>query len=183
MPKKAKVIKSMRRQTVVYWAPAQPDWQNKPQFAGAVEIDARRVERSEEVKTADQFELVILLYKGAAKHLNLAKKFLREGDIENRVGSINKAAAMIGELQAALDYEKGGEIAASLNQLYSYMLNRLASANYDQKTEPLDEVLQLLGTLQSAWAQARVEYNQLPAPSQFNGQPQGTAPATPAAVR
>ena len=137
-----------------------------------------------EVKTADQFELVILLYKGAAKHLKFARKFILEGDIENRVTSINKAAAMIGELQAALDCEKGGEIAASLNQLYSYMLNRLATANYDQKIEPLDEVLQLLGTLQSAWAQARVEYNQLPTtPSQFSGQPQGAAPAAPAAVR
>jgi flagellar protein FliS len=88
---------------------------------------------------------------------------------------------MIGELQAALDYEKGGEIAASLNQLYSYMLSRLASANYDQKIEPLNEVLQLLGTLQSAWAQARVEYNQLPASGQF-GKNQGAA-AVPAAVR
>ena len=40
-----------------------------------------------EVKTADQFELVLLLYKGAVKHLKFAKKYMLEGDIEKRVGS------------------------------------------------------------------------------------------------
>ena len=51
--------------------------------------------REMEVKTADQFELVLLLYKGAAQHLNFAKKYLANGDIERRVSSINRATAMI----------------------------------------------------------------------------------------
>jgi len=114
--------------------------------------------REMEVKTADQFELVLLLYKGAAQHLNLARQYITQKDIERRLKALNKAAAMIGELQTALDFEKGGEIAASLNQLYSYMLNRLWVANSTQNTAPIDEVLRLLSTLQSAWDQARVEY-------------------------
>jgi len=115
--------------------------------------------REMEVKTADQFELVLLLYKGAAQHLNFAKKHIADHDIERRVNSINKATAMIGELQAALDFDKGGEIAVSLNQLYSYMMNRLSIANLNQDPGPIDEVLGLLSTLQSAWEQARIEYS------------------------
>jgi flagellar protein FliS len=117
--------------------------------------------REMEVKTADQFELVLLLYKGAAQHLHLAKQYLHQKDIEKRLQALNKAAAMIGELQTALDFEKGGEIAASLNQLYSYMLNRLWIANSNQDTAPIDEVLSLLSTLQSAWDQARAEYKSM----------------------
>lgn len=117
--------------------------------------------RETEVKTADQFELVLLLYKGAAQHLNFAKKYIADKNIERRVGSINKATAMIGELQTALDFDKGGEIAVSLNKLYSYMMNRLSIANSEQDSAPIDEVLGLLSTLQSAWEQARIEYNRM----------------------
>ena len=115
--------------------------------------------REMEVKTADQFELVLLLYKGAAYHLNLARQHILRKEIEQRLKALNKAAAMIGELQTALDFEKGGEIASSLNQLYSYMLRQLWIANSKQDVLPIEEVLKLLSTLQSAWEQARVEYS------------------------
>ena len=118
--------------------------------------------REMEVKTADQFELVLLLYKGAAHHLNLAKRYLGDEDIEQRTRSINKAVSMIGELQTALDFEKGGDIAVSLGRLYSYMLIQLSAANSKQSVAPIDEVLGLLSTLQSAWEQARIEYNSSP---------------------
>jgi len=123
-----------------------------------------------EVKTADPFGLVLLLYKGAVQHLNLAKKHMASHDIEQRVKSLNKATAMIGELQAALDFDRGGEIAASLNRLYSYMLNRLAVANSQQDTGPIDEVLRLLSTLQSAWEQAKIEYNGFSAGPSLRGE-------------
>ncbi len=125
--------------------------------------------RETEVRTADQFELVLLLYKGATQHLNLAKKHIASNDIERRVQSINRATAMIGELQAALDFNKGGEIAVSLNKLYSYMMNRLSIANSKQDSAPVNEVLALLSTLQSAWEQARIEYNRLSPGAQIRG--------------
>lgn len=111
-----------------------------------------------EVNTADPFELLLILYKGATHHLNLAKKFLESKDIEQRVRSINKAIAMIGELQAALNLEEGKHIAASLDRLYAYMLKRLTLANLKRDPALLDEVTQLLSTLQSAWEQGRPYY-------------------------
>jgi flagellar protein FliS len=126
--------------------------------------------REMEVKTADQFELVLLLYKGAVQHLNLAKQHILNRDIEQRLKALNKASAMIGELQTALDFENGGEIASSLNQLYSYMLNQLWVANSKQDSAPIDQVLKLLSTLQSAWEQARIEYNRASSEAQLRGQ-------------
>jgi flagellar protein FliS len=112
-----------------------------------------------QIKTADQFELVLLLYKAAVKHLTLAKRHIEGARIEQRVGSLNKSCAIIGELQAALDFDNGGEIAVSLSRLYAYMLNRLSVANLNQDLSPIDEVIGLLSQLQSAWEQARIEYN------------------------
>jgi flagellar protein FliS len=139
--------------------------------------------RETEVKTADQFELLLLLYKGAAQHLNLAKRHMVNKDIEHRVNSINRATAMIGELQAALDFVKGGEIAVSLNRLYSYMMNRLSVANSKKDSAPIDEVLGLLSTLQSAWQQARVEYNRMSAGVQLKKQAPQLVERVPVAAR
>ena len=107
-----------------------------------------------EVQTADPFELVLILYKGAIDRLGQAKHFLQSGDIENRVLCLNKAAAMIAELQTALDFKNGGEIAVSLGRLYSYMQTRIAEANARKQVEPIDEVCHLLNVLLSAWEEA-----------------------------
>jgi flagellar protein FliS len=109
------------------------------------------------VRTADQLELVLILYKGAITQLNLAASHIRNRDIPNRVSCINKAVAMIGELQAALDFDRGGEIAASLNRLYSYILSRLTLANLRSDVVPIEETIELLSTLQSAWAEVRAQ--------------------------
>jgi flagellar protein FliS len=110
--------------------------------------------QSMEVKTADPLELVILLYKGAIKEARLAKRHMGEGKTGPRVTSINRAIAIIGELQATLDSKRGGEIARSLDRLYEYMIRRLTTANLRRDEEPLEEVARLLEDLLSGWERA-----------------------------
>ncbi len=113
--------------------------------------------RSMEVNAADPLELVILLYKGAIKEVRLAQKYLGSGDTGPRVSSINKTIAIIGELQASLDAKKGGQIARSLDRLYTYMIRRLTTANVQRSTEPLDDVARLLENLLSGWEGAQAK--------------------------
>ena len=54
-------------------------------------------------------------------------------------------------MNAALDRDRGGEIAGRLAQLYDYMLKRLLEANMHQSDPPLAEVVALLATLAEAW--------------------------------
>jgi flagellar protein FliS len=122
-----------------------------------------------EVKTADPMDLIHLLYKGAITRLKQAKANFNE--IEARVTALNKACAIIGELQAALDLENGGEIASSLNQLYSYMQRRLNRANSHQDLAAINEVISLLSTLESAWREATLaseQQTQVPNPGSEN---------------
>lgn len=108
-----------------------------------------------EVATADRFELLLLLYKGAIKEAKLAIQAFQSGNIEARVNHLNKVCAIIGELRAALDFERGGEIAVSLERLYHYMTRRLSDANLRRQTAPVEEVAKLLEVLLSAWEEAR----------------------------
>ena len=107
------------------------------------------------IQTADPIELILILCGGAVYHLKRATIFFEKGDIEQRVTAIDKAMAMIGELQAALDFDKGAEIATSLDLLYAYMLRRLTEANVTKDPQPVEEITKLLGILESAWRETR----------------------------
>lgn len=108
-----------------------------------------------DINTADPFELVLILYRGAIQNLSCSLDFFASRLIEKRVNAINRAGAMIGELQSTLDFEKGGQIASSLDRLYAYMLQRLLDANLQQDPLAVQEVIKLLKTLVSAWEEAQ----------------------------
>ncbi len=109
------------------------------------------------VKTANPLQLVVMLYEGAIQALQEAQEHLKSKRIAERVRCINRATAIISELQAALNMKDGGQIAASLNGLYAYMRQRVFAANVEQKSEPLAEVIKLLDNLRSAWMELAVQ--------------------------
>jgi flagellar secretion chaperone FliS len=125
------------------------------QHFGYMPPQARNFYRDTEIKTADGLELILILYRGASDQLRQARSHLAAGRIPQRTAALNKAMAMIGELQACLNKDKGGEIAASLDRLYTYMLRRLTEANIKQDSTRIDEVLKLLGVLESAWVEVQ----------------------------
>jgi flagellar secretion chaperone FliS len=103
------------------------------------------------IQTANPLQLVVMLYHGAVRNLHEARSHLQQGNIEGRTHAINRALAIISELQASLNFEEGGQVARSLESLYAYMKRQLVAANLGQETGPLAEVISLLTTLQSAW--------------------------------
>ena len=108
-----------------------------------------------EINTAGPFELILILYRGAIDNLKRARLHFDQDNIEQRVQCINRAVGMIGELQSALDFERGKEIASHLGRLYSYMQGRLIDANLKRQPEAVDEVAKLLEILRSAWEGAQ----------------------------
>lgn len=104
-----------------------------------------------EVLTADPVRLVQMLYRGALDAIDDARAYLKAGDIAARSRKITKALEILQELNAALDYEAGGELSRSLAALYDYSQRRLLEANLQQKDEPLAEVQHLLAELLDAW--------------------------------
>src|SRR3546814_4897539 len=62
-----------------------------------------------------------------------------------------RAMEIISHLQLTLDVEKGGEIGANLDRLYSYMLTRLPKVDIRNDPQAAREVIELLEPLRESW--------------------------------
>jgi len=89
-------------------------------------------------------KLILMLYEGALRFANFAKKAIREENIEEKVKYIIKTSNIFIELINSLDFEKGGDIAHYLNGLYAYQLQLLAKANLENNEKYLDDVIRVL---------------------------------------
>ena len=120
------------------------------------------------IKTASQGKLVVLLYEAAVKNLKNAESLIDE---ENKIKPSNmekfgkflqKAQAIITELQVSLDMEKCGEIAKNLMSLYIYFNQELISVNIKHDKTKLEYIEQQMSELLKAWKEASASASQTP---------------------
>ncbi|XZG69399.1 flagellar export chaperone FliS [Chitinibacteraceae bacterium HSL-7] len=105
-----------------------------------------------QVDAASPGRLVVMLYDGAIKASLIARQQMADGDIAGKGASLSKAIAIIDEgLRLALDHGQGGELAANLDALYSFMIQKLLEANLHNNAEAIDQVVTLLTDLRAAW--------------------------------
>ena len=103
------------------------------------------------IATESKGRLVVMLYDGAIKFMRLAVKELEAKDYEAKGRYINRAQDIINELNAVLDMESGGEIAANLRKLYVFMSKRLSEANVQRDPQMIREVISLMEELNKGW--------------------------------
>jgi len=112
---------------------------------------ARIAYRQIEVNGSNSLKLVVMLYDGAIRFLGDAKACLENRDLRGKTTAINRALAILGELQSTLRIEQGGEIAKSLDRLYTYITGKLLEANANNDPKGINEAIRLLHILNSAW--------------------------------
>ena len=103
------------------------------------------------VTQANAHQLIQMLMAGALEKIRLARRFMEEGKVAAKGEHISWAISIIAGLQASLDQEKGGEIAANLDALYTYLQDILVQANLRNSPELLEEADRLLSTVKEAW--------------------------------
>ncbi|HYE35216.1 flagellar export chaperone FliS [Methylocaldum sp.] len=107
------------------------------------------------VEYADPHALVIMLFNGLNEKIAIAKGSLQRGALAEKGQAISRAIGIVGYLQACLDLEKGGEIAANLDRLYTYITERLFHASAKNDQSALDEIGGLVKDIKSAWEAIR----------------------------
>jgi flagellar protein FliS len=107
-----------------------------------------------QVYTADRGTVLLMLYQGAIDFLKKAKERLGEGDLAGKGTYISKTHAIISEFIGSLNHDVGGELSHKLEDLYRFMLDQLMRAHVGNDSKPLDDVIDLLETLQQGWQQA-----------------------------
>ncbi|HUT24934.1 MAG TPA: flagellar export chaperone FliS [Sumerlaeia bacterium] len=103
------------------------------------------------IQTSDPRAVVVLLYEGAIGFLNQAADAARRDARMDMSTFLLKTLKIVQFLDAALDFDQGGEVAENLNRLYAYMRDSLSEANLTCQPEKIEEVVDLLKTLLGGW--------------------------------
>ncbi|MGE4469123.1 MAG: flagellar export chaperone FliS [Desulfovibrio sp.] len=106
-----------------------------------------------QVTTTTQGQLLVMLYDAAIKFLKQAKERIEAKDYAKKGILISRAMDIISELANSLNRDKGGQLANNLDSLYMFCNIRLAKANLKMDTKMIDEVLNILENIRSAYAQ------------------------------
>lgn len=108
-----------------------------------------------QVMSASPERLITLLFNGARAAIAQARLHLESGRIAERGAAISKAIRIVDEgLKMGLDMEAGGEMAASLADLYDYIVRALLQANLKGDAAQLETADRLLSDLAQAWQAA-----------------------------
>lgn len=108
-------------------------------------------------ETADPVELVLMLYRGAIRNLEVAEAALERRDTSQAHQSLVKTQDIVAELMGTLNLD-AGEVAYSLHSLYDYMQRRLLVANLRKDAAPVAEVRGMLTELLETWEELARRY-------------------------
>lgn len=105
------------------------------------------------VSSASPLQLIVMLYDGAIRSMELGRGHMRKKDITSQNAQLQKAQRILMELMSALDMKQGGEIASNLMSLYSFVYEQLVNANTYDREECIDAALKVMSDLRSSWVE------------------------------
>ncbi|MFW0758838.1 flagellar export chaperone FliS [Pseudomonas sp. H11T01] len=111
----------------------------------------QKVGAQAQTSEASPHRLVQMLMEGGLDRIAQAKGAMERNDIPGKGMLISKAIGIIGGLREGLDLETSVESLGNLDNLYVYMMKRLAEANINTDPKILDEVADLLRTVKDGW--------------------------------
>lgn len=96
---------------------------------------------------------IVMLYDGAIRFIKQAQTAAGEGRIEDRFRLLVRASEVIVGLQSSIDFEKGGEVAQTLNRFYTNMSVRILSVNFNPKeaVQLCEEIVDELKQMRDVW--------------------------------
>jgi flagellar secretion chaperone FliS len=113
-----------------------------------------------QVADASPARLVQVMFEHILSNLAIAQGCMERirdnlpyADVVAKGKAIGKAVRLIGQLDASLNMEQGGQIAENLHNLYLYMLGRLTTANLHNDAQIVVEVSNLVRKIKTGWDQ------------------------------
>ena len=116
--------------------------------------------QSNQIGTADPRELIVMLYDGAIRFLAKAETEVTNFRTYDKANyNILRSQDILSELMVSLDFERGGEIAQNLFNLYAWMKKELIQANVEKTDVPIKKVISMLRDLKDSWEKLDVPQN------------------------
>lgn len=95
-------------------------------------------------------KLIEMLYEGLLKFTSMAKRAIKEGDVEAKSRWINKSIDIFIELINSLNND-GTEITAYLSGLYMHQIKSLNNANIQNSIAELNTIIHVIKVLLETW--------------------------------
>ncbi len=109
-----------------------------------------------QINNASPVDLILMLYNKAIGCLKLSKKSIEEGlehyeNLKRKVENLDKTLEILFYLKNCLNFEKGGEIARNLHEIYSILINELFKVKINNDIEILKKSIETLEILKKGW--------------------------------
>lgn len=111
----------------------------------------RMLELKSRVESASPHGLVGLLYEELIRSLDLALFSTRKGHDLSGNSHVAKASSILVALEGSIDFDAGGELAATLARVYGACRKGLNEATKNKDEQKLSEVRDAIGDIFYAW--------------------------------
>ncbi|MCY9827487.1 flagellar export chaperone FliS [Vibrio chagasii] len=121
----------------------------------------KKVSVDSQLTAASPHKIVQMLMAGAIERLIQGKAAMQAGNIPVKGERLGKALDIIISLRSCLSMDDGGDIAKNLDQLYEFMITQISAANHKNDPQTIDDVIDIIREIKSAWDQIPNEYHNL----------------------
>lgn len=116
-----------------------------------IQQNAKLAYRVAEAQGANPLQLVVALYDAALDDIRGARAAQQQNDIETRTRKVNHCLLVLAQLQAQLDFDRGGEVASQLDRFYSLVRGKLLEACIKASAELFAAVGAMVSPVRNAW--------------------------------
>ena len=110
------------------------------------------VEQDYMVDGADPHTLVQILFSEFIVNIELTIEALERSDLAAKSAHITKCMMICHLLASSLDFDKGGDIAVSLAEIYEWSRRKLLEASRYNRISDLQDVHKTISDISSAWS-------------------------------
>lgn len=108
--------------------------------------------QKQSIMTMTQGELVVQLFRGCSKKLNLAVYYIEENNTEKAEEALYKAQRIVNYLNASLD--RSVDISSNLHSLYDYFVRMIVKAKIKMDVEIIKEIIPMIDGLGDSFQEA-----------------------------
>ena len=118
---------------------------------GAARARYQNVDLASRIEAATPHRLVAILLEELLKSLDAMAAACRVSDFAQRGQRQSRSLSILHGLEGSLDFEKGGEIAASLAAIYARARHMVLAAGRDNDAEAVVSAREMIAEIASAW--------------------------------
>ena len=116
------------------------------------------------VLTASPEQLRLMLYDGALRFCDQARRALENKQYEDSFNALVRAQKIVLELSSSLQHNQMPELCGKLASLYTYVYRKLVDANTLHDLDAIDEAIKHLRYDRETWVLLMQELQQIKAP-------------------